>query len=780
MAPQSKIPSGWILVEVTLVNGDRRRAIFSGTLHERHLLDTRLFKQLGEDNQLESVDFAVGDIQLLTVTDKGEDDDASMLDMAPYLVTLKSGKTYTIHCSRINKASWITGMLESAQGLQRGFINFEAVAEIRKISAAIAPDPPQPSPESAGTGIPSPENPIGERSAPLFITPDRFDAGIQPDSQEQRLQPLLERLNKQGVVDYITLGGLLNIDPGKLRHKVRLGDFLVREGMLSTENLKKGLALREKERKSLLGEILVKHGWLSEFALAVALAVQFRLPFTLLAPESVEDEASRLFSPQQAMEHEAIPFKLVNNLLLIAVANPGLEDIHELSFILNKNVSLVVTTKQSVHETIRRIYGRPGTAATANLTQELYFDELVGPEESVDTIVARGKEAPIVSLVNQIIIDGVERKASDIHIIPEKKYISVAYRINGIIQKKTNLNKNVLSYVVARIKILGGMNIIERRLPQDGRIHGRARDQTVDIRVSILPAQYGETVVLRLRYPDKQLPDLADLGFTEAHLELVRQNISRSKGMILVTGPTGSGKSTTLISFLKAVLELPQKLHIITVEDPIELEVPGLTQVPVNSAIGMTFPRILRNILRHDPDVIMIGEIRDQETAKIAIQAALTGHLVFSTLHTNDALSTLTRLEDMGIEPFLVGTSVNLVLAQRLVKTLCDCAEAYLPESGDQVLLAGFGFRLAADQHLRRPKGCPKCDQSGYRGRCMIYELLVVDKDIRALNLKEANQSGALRKILATKGFTPLLHHGLTKVVTGEVYLPEIMQHWEG
>jgi type IV pilus assembly protein PilB len=787
VATKLKIPAGCFLLDVTLAFGVVQRVLFCGYLYDLYFRDITLFKAIKENNATVPVDFEVGDIEMLTVIDDFQYDQKSLIGMTPFFVTMNSGKTHSIHCFRVKKASWIVGMLEGDQGLKKVFVNNLNVSKIERICDVTPADQEQDGEGAAWSVSDYASEKISEEfDESLFVKQElaEFDLVPIPAVQDERFRPLLAHLEKHGIVVWSGLIGFLGIDPARLRQKVRIGDFLVREGLMAKENLEKGLAFRKSNKELLLGEILVELGYISEFVLGLALAVQFRLPFTILAPEKVEKEAARLFSAQRAREYEAIPFKLHNNQLTVAVADPGLEGIQELSFILNKNISLVVASRQDVRATIAYIYGNGKDISPLVTTQEqsFYFDVAGAEEESVDAIVARGKEAPIVALVNQIINEGVERNASDIHITPGKKLMTVGYRVNGIIYEARTIEKHLQTYVVARIKILGGMDIIERRLPQDGLIHGRARNQTVvDIRVSIIPAKHGETVVLRLRYPDKRQPDLVDLGFTEEHLALVRAGLARSKGIILVTGPTGSGKSTTLVSFLNAIRELALKLHIITVEDPVELEVPGITQIPVNSAIGMTFPRVLRNIMRHDPDVIMVGEIRDEETARVAVQAALTGHLVLSTLHTNDAITTITRLEDMGIESFLVNTAVNMVIAQRLVKNLCDCAESYRPDSSDLELLTGFGMSLPAGKTLlRRPQGCPKCNQSGFAGRIMIYEILLLDTELRDLNLREVCHSGSFRQLLAKKGFIPLIKHGLAKVLAGEVYLPEVMQHWDG
>ena len=396
-------------------------------------------------------------------------------------------------------------------------------------------------------------------------------------------------------------------------------------------------------------------------------------------------------------------------------------------------------------------------------------------EEPTDLLDA-DDEAPIIRLVNSLLFRAVKERASDIHINPEEKDISVRYRIDGVLREVIRPPKRYQASIASRIKIMGGLNIAEKRLPQDGRIRIKIAGKDVDIRLSTVPTAHGERIVMRLLDKSNVLLDLADLGFETWQLEAVDGLVRRAHGIVLVTGPTGSGKTTTLYGALSRINS--PDLNILTIEDPVEIPLKGVGQVQVNPKIELTFAGGLRSFLRQDPDVIMVGEIRDLETAEIAIQASLTGHLVLSTVHTNDAAGAITRLVDMGVQPFLVASSLVGVLAQRLVRELCPaCKEAYVPtrEEREQVGLTDAIWKQAGNPtHVYRAKGCAACQQTGYQGRTGIYELMMVNDDVRPLILK-AVDSGTIKKAAVERGMVTLLEHGAYKVARGITTAAEVL-----
>ncbi len=603
----------------------------------------------------------------------------------------------------------------------------------------------------------------------------------QDQIQKRKKEVLSELVNIDGQIDFQKLSEMFHVDSNFLQTGSKLGEIIVDSGLITKHQLENALKEQEKNSSKRIGQVLLELGYIDDTFLSINIALQSGLPFVKLENAIIEEEVVRLFGQELCEKLEAIPLKVEQKHLYIAVVDPTTINIKELSFMLSKNISLVVTTRRGLMLSLEKWYGtKSDLDIFVKDKSEVFLEADQLSEENIDVLVAKGKEAPIIELVNQIIVGAVERLASDIHIVPGKEFVRIVFRVNGILQDVTTLNINVLNFLIARIKILSGMNIVERRLPQDGRIHGKVKGNDIDIRVSTMPSVFGETAVMRMRYPDKQLPVIEELGFSDNDLLMIRQFCARTKGMMLITGPTGSGKSTSLASILLHIRDKPQKVHILTVEDPVEMEIQGITQIPINARIGLTFPRVLRNILRHDPDIIMIGEIRDDETAKIAIQAALTGHLVFSTLHTNDAIGTLERLVDMNVESYLVGSAINLILSQRLVKKLCkSCREMYFPDENEATLCKSLGIQLRDGSMLYRPEGCLDCHNTGYEGRVMIYELLRFDMNLKANASKKEFEPALFREVLKQKGVRTILQHGRELMMKGEIPLVEIMGHWE-
>ena len=400
-------------------------------------------------------------------------------------------------------------------------------------------------------------------------------------------------------------------------------------------------------------------------------------------------------------------------------------------------------------------------------------DRILHELEETEDLLDVSDEAPVIKLVNLILFQAVKERASDIHIEPFQKELKVRYRIDGILYQRFDPPKKYQSAIVSRLKVMAKLDIAEKRLPQDGRIPIKIAEKDIDIRVSIIPTTFGERVVLRLLDKSSVLLGLEDIGLTPDQLEILDDLIHRANGILLVTGPTGSGKTTTLYGALSRI-NSPDK-NIITIEDPVEYQLWGIGQIQVNPKIGLTFAHGLRSVLRHDPDVILVGEIRDVETAEIAIQSALTGHLVFSTLHTNDAASAVTRLVDMGIEPFLVASVVRAIVAQRLIRVICpECKEEYVPEAE---ALRGEGLAMSEleGKTLYRGRGCPACSETGYRGRTGIYEILLVSEGIRQLIMKKADSTTIGRKAVE-EGMRTLREDGARKVIAGVTTLEEVVR----
>ncbi len=555
-----------------------------------------------------------------------------------------------------------------------------------------------------------------------------------------------------------------------------LEEVLADQGLADAEGLERARAARA-EKGGTLAEALVGLGLVGEEALLRAQAEASGLPVAPeIRPQEIPEELVRGVPIQFAKRHRLLPLGEADGCVQIALADPeDLEALHDLRVLLGRPLSPHLAPASQILQAINRVY-EMGSDRAGDLMEGLSdvgLDALAHELEEPKDLLDASDEAPIIRLVNGILFQAVKDRASDVHVEAFERELQIRYRIDGVLYPVLSPPKNLQAAIASRIKVMAGLDIAEKRLPQDGRIRIKIAGKDIDIRVSVLPTAHGERVVMRLLDKSAVLLDLEELGLGGERLEAFKKLIARPYGIILVTGPTGSGKTTTLYAALSRINS--EDINIITVEDPIEYQLRGIGQIHVNPKIELTFAAGLRSILRQDPDVIMVGEIRDGETAEIAIQASLTGHLVFSTLHTNDAAGAVTRLVEMGTEPFLVSSSVLAILAQRLVRMLCPaCREPFLPPSEG---LAELGLQLSdlPDGHLYRAKGCPRCMQTGYKGRTGIYELLRVDEGIRALIMKGAD-SGTIKEEARRRGMLTLREDGTRKLVRGITSPEEVLR----
>lgn len=518
------------------------------------------------------------------------------------------------------------------------------------------------------------------------------------------------------------------------RRKMRLGDVLVNDGAITQEQLQIGLQLH-KEQKKRLGITLVDEGFTTETAIARALSRQLGYDMVELRDVEISEEIQKLIGVDVLKKYTMIPFDYSArgaNVIRVAMADPmDMAAIDDINIITNLQVEPVVATSKSILLAIDKYYGQ--TDMLSKLDE--YTKEKSVEEEQEDIYSEDINNSPIVQLVKNLIEQAVRQRASDIHIEPMEKQLRVRYRIDGTLYEKHSYSLRYLPPIVARIKIIGGMDIAEKRKPQDGRITQIVDRMEYDIRVSVLPTVYGEKIVMRLTSKNALTKEKGQLGLNEEEMKIFDRILSNPHGLLLVTGPTGSGKSTTLYTALSELNN--EEVNIITVEDPVEANIDGINQIQVNSRANLTFASALRAILRQDPDIIMIGEIRDEETATIAVQASITGHMVVSTLHTNSAASTVTRLEDMGIEPYLIADASVGVIAQRLVRRLCsECKVEVEPTEDEKELL---GIPAEKKVKIYKPCGCSACEHTGYKGRIGVYEIMEVTHDLKRIISKGGN-----------------------------------------
>ncbi len=551
-----------------------------------------------------------------------------------------------------------------------------------------------------------------------------------------------------------------------------LGEILVESG-LTPERLKKALEL-QKKRGGRIGTLLMRLNFATEAEVLTALGAQLGLPFR---PElgSIDRELALKVPITYAKKAIVIPLKKENGTVFAATSEPLLlSTADDLSVLFGADIELCLATSEAILDNLNRLHSEDLNKAedTAQEMEEEDLSFLAAELEEPTDLLEATDDAPIIRLVNSLLSQAIRERSSDIHIEPFEKEVVARFRIDGILYNILTIQKRFQASIASRVKIMSGLNIAEKRLPQDGGMRIKIGGKDVDIRVSIVPTAFGERIVLRLLYRESALLPLEQIGFSGENLRHFNELITRPHGIILVTGPTGSGKTTTLYASLSKI-NSPDK-NIITIEDPIEYQLKGIGQIQVNAKIQLTFAAGLRSVLRQDPDVILVGEIRDAETAEIAIQAALTGHLVFSTLHTNDAAGAVTRLIDMKIEPFLISSSVMAILAQRLVRVLCrECREPYEmtpAEITELEIKAG-----AAGATVYRVKGCETCFNTGYLGRKAIYELLLIDDEIRQLIMKNTD-SATLKTAAMHKGMRTLRQDGADNILKGITSVDEVVR----
>jgi len=558
-----------------------------------------------------------------------------------------------------------------------------------------------------------------------------------------------------------------------LQQETKIGQILLTQTSLTENQLKEALEI-QKDRGGKIGEILVSKKFLQPHEILVALSLQLGIPnIKDIEINTIDADWVKDLPIMYARQFEVIPIAVDDNAVTIALSDPfNLQCIDDLRVIFQKEVRPVLCESRIVLDAINRVYEKVRQDIMPDMdqpeTEEFQYDL----EEPVDLLEASENDAPVIKFVNNLMFRAIKDKASDIHIEPYEKDMVVRLRIDGVLYDVARPPKGLHAGISSRIKLMGELDIAEKRLPQDGRIKIKIAGKDVDLRLSVIPTAHGERLVLRVLDKSSVRLDLPDLGFDPESIKLINQLIHKQHGIILVTGPTGSGKTTTLYAAISRINSIDR--NIITVEDPIEYDLKGIGQIQANPKIGLTFASGLRAILRQDPDVIMVGEIRDKETAEIAIQASLTGHLVFATIHTNDAPGAVTRLVDMGVEPFLVSSSLLAVLAQRLIRKACTkCSELYTPTPVELDNL-GLDQNVFGGKKIVRTKGCHECGGTGYKGRMVVHELMTLDDDLRSL-IMQRTDAAILKKAATKKGMISLRQNGIQKVLDGTTTAVELV-----
>ncbi|MDP8261026.1 MAG: type II secretion system ATPase GspE [Candidatus Kappaea frigidicola] len=563
-----------------------------------------------------------------------------------------------------------------------------------------------------------------------------------------------------------------------------LGEILLDQGIVTQEQLDQAL---EEQRKTgrLLGRVLVEFGFVKEERILEALGIQIGMKVTNLADMDIPEEVIKQVPPSLAQVYNVVPVKFENNIITVALSDPlNINVVDDLRFVLNCEVQGALATEEDINQAIEKYYGVTSQEDSLNLlVQEIeksapvVLSAEIQEMQDITSLKELASQAPVVKLVNLVLLQAVKDKASDIHFEPFEDEFKVRYRVDGVLYEITHPPKNLSLAITSRIKVMSSLDVAESRIPQDGRIMMRVAGRSVDLRVSTLPTVFGESVVMRVLDRSVVSLDLNEVGLTTEQQDTILKLISKPNGIILATGPTGCGKTTTLYSCLRKVNKPEYK--IITTEDPVEYDISGIIQVSIKPKINLTFATCLRHILRQDPDIIMVGEIRDKETAQISIQASLTGHLVFSTLHTNDAPGAITRLIDMGIEPFLITSTLESVVAQRLIRVLCPkCKEAYTPVEYELSQI-NLSPDKAADKTFYRAKGCRECNDIGYKGRTGIFEMLMMSDKIRNLIMDKAH-TALLRKKAVEEGMRTLRDDGLLRIYDGLTTIEEVIRETQG
>lgn len=545
--------------------------------------------------------------------------------------------------------------------------------------------------------------------------------------------------------------------------KKKIGELLVECGLITEAELSDTLKDKTKDEK--LGEALIRKGYITEIQLSEMLEYQLGIPRVNLYNYPVDTKVTEIVSKKEATRYKLMPLKYQDGKLVVAMVDPmDFYAIDDLRLSTGFEIQVLLATKDDITKAISKYYD----------TNEA-FDELLENDttkkQDKDEESIMNENSPIVKLVNQVLSRALVQRASDIHIDVQETKVLIRYRIDGVLFTDKTLPKHLHNMIVARVKIMSNLNITEVRVPQDGRIKVSIEENILDLRVSTLPTVYGEKIVMRILALGSNLLDLEKLGFSQLNLDCFNQLIRRPTGIVLITGPTGSGKSSTLYASLNKI-NTPE-VNIITVEDPVEYQLEGINQVQVNSKVGMTFAAGLRSILRQDPDIVMVGEIRDKETAEISIRASLTGHLVFSTLHTNDSISTVTRLIDMGLEPFLVASSVSGIVAQRLVRRICsDCKTTEQPTIREYEIFKNRGITI---DNVSRGTGCPTCNMTGYKGRLAVHEVLVIDENIQKMIMNNSPMT-EIKDYARSINTVFLIDDGLEKVKAGLTTTEEVLR----
>ncbi|MDO8588754.1 MAG: ATPase, T2SS/T4P/T4SS family [Armatimonadota bacterium] len=561
-------------------------------------------------------------------------------------------------------------------------------------------------------------------------------------------------------------------------YRKRLGDILILAGLITKDQLEWALE-EQKQGQRRLGEILIDAGWLTEDDISEARALQLDISHIQLGDTTIDPTVLRMVPETVARQCRVVPVSVVDGRIAVAMANPlDVEAIDAIQRVTKRRVEPLLTSESRIVATLDSLYGAIGGAdITASIQEAVDGSDVIETieeeiEDDVNEARRQSGQAPVVRAVNLMIEEAVKRRASDIHVEPRRGNVEVRYRIDGVLHHIRNLPKSLQAAVISRIKIMGEMDIAERRVPLDGRITVRMENRNIDLRVSTLPTQHGERVVLRILDKTGMLLSLDQLGFSKRDRKGFESLIKKPYGIILVTGPTGSGKTTTLytaLNFLKS-----SESNIMTCEDPIEYELEGINQSAINLRAGLTFAKQLKAILRQDPDIILVGEIRDTETADIAFRAALTGHLVLSTLHCNDAASAITRMLDMGIEPFLISSSVIGVIAQRLVRVTCPKCKGTYPATAEEIEEFALD-NSKGDLQLFRGQGCGNCGQTGYRGRVGTFEVMNINEKIRQLIL--SRPSADMVKQNATQaGMTVMREDAVAKILNGTTTTDEVLK----
>jgi type IV pilus assembly protein PilB len=564
---------------------------------------------------------------------------------------------------------------------------------------------------------------------------------------------------------------------------MKLGEFLLKDNRITEDQLQTALDVQKKEPGK-LGSILIRLEYVTEEDIAQALSKQFGYPSINLSKFDIDEKVLELIKPEVVRKHVVMPVHRIGSMLTLAMSDPSNLFIQEeIRFSTNLRIQAVIAPESSIIHAIDKYYGSSTGIEAQKFLEEIELGdiddasiELVEEKDDYGYEAEEDEDAPAIKLVNLIFQDSVNKGVSDIHFEPFEKVFRVRFRIDGVLHEYMTPPMNLKNKVLSRVKLIAGIDIAERRLPQDGRIKSKlsvdGKTKAVDMRVSSLPTIHGEKIVIRLLDKDNLMLDLTKLGFEPLSLQRFERNISEPWGIILVTGPTGSGKTNTLYSAISKLNN--DDVNILTAENPVEFNLFGINQVNIKESIGLTFPAALRSFLRQDPNIILVGEVRDFETADIAIKAALTGHLVFSTLHTNDAPSTIARLINMGIEPFLVSSSVRLVVAQRLIRRLCSCKN--VAKTPVQTLIdVGFPPEEAKTVTIYEANGCEKCSNTGYKGRVGLFEVMEIDEELREQIMLGASTS-ELRQKAKEKGMLSLRMSGIEKIKLGITSIDEVLR----